>query len=53
MKELTLSESETVNGGVVYNIAWMVGGYLFGKAVDAAVEIDWGTASSDDINIAP
>lgn len=53
MKELTVEEKSAVGGGVLANVAWMIGGYIFGKAVDAAAEIDWGTASSDEINIAP
>ncbi len=53
MKELTENEVKTVNGGWG-NLAWMVGGYIFGKVADAALEADWGDASDNpDTNLAP
>lgn len=52
MKELTVNEIKTVNGGGG-NVCWMIGGYLFGKAVDGLADINWGVAENSDMYIAP
>lgn len=53
MKELTLNETQTVNGGAG-NVCWMVAGYVFGEAVNAARNTDWGSSMYDpDTNLAP
>ncbi|MGB0938744.1 MAG: hypothetical protein ACPGTQ_14895 [Colwellia sp.] len=51
MRELSLNEVEYVNGG--HPFLWMVGGYLFGEAVDAVRKADWGEADEDEMTIAP
>lgn len=51
MRELNVSEMEEVNGG--NKAAEFLLSYIGGKILDAAMDIDWGTASYEDMMLAP